>query len=248
MVKRILFTLLIVPMIFSTICYGQEKENESAGSAIFVMAIPREIEITDEPMKIETKDMMTNIHVPHINGLSDKKREKKINKYFENRIAAIQNNIEKMSKQDQKANDNMRYEVISNYKVKKSRSNYLTVSMFDYIYTGGAHGISNQSYIVIDISENKILTLNELFDEKVDYKQNIKSLIQQQLDEREQQNQPFFDDLLYGFDIKEDERFYIKSNGDLVIVLNVYEVSPYASGMIEFTLPKEQLQGYIHNL
>lgn len=250
MTKRILFTLLIVPMIFSSICYGKEKEkeNESAGSAIFVMAIPQQIEITDEPMKMETKDMVVNIHIPHINGLSDQKTENKINNHIEKRAEVLKKNVEKMSKKNQKPNDKMRYEVISNYKVKESLDNYLTLSVFDYVYTGGAHGIPNQSYIVIDISTNKILTLNELFDGKVDYKENIKSLIQKQLNEREEKEHLFFDDLLYGFDIKEDERFYIKPNGDLVIVLNVYEVAPHASGTVQFTLPKDQLQGYIHNL
>lgn len=247
MVKKILFAFLILPMILSNVCYAKEEKRESPGSAIFVMAIPREVEITDEPIKIESEDMIVNMHLPHIKGLTDKKFERKINKHLKMRAMKLKNQAKANGRQEETATKTIRYEVISNYKIKESTNNYLTIGLFDYIYTGGSHGLPNQSYIVIDISENKILTLNQLFDDKVDYKENIRNLIQQQIEERTEKGQLFYDDLFHMLTVKEDERFYINPNGDLVIVFNVYEIAPYTSGIIEFTLPKEKLEGYYLN-
>ena len=244
MVKKVLFTFLILPMIFSSVCYAKEEKKDSPGSAIFVMAIPKEIEITDELMQKHTKELSITMHVPQLEGLNNKKFERKVNKYFKERATALQKEVKLAREQTDSTKDSMRYEVISNYTLKESINNFLVLGFLDYLYVGGAHGLPTQSYVVIDTETNQILTLNQLFGENTDYKEQIVTLIHQQIEERRTKGQLFYDDLFHALTINENERFYIKPNGDLVIVFNVYEIAPYASGVVEFVLPKDSLKDY----
>ncbi|MGL4798834.1 MAG: DUF3298 domain-containing protein [Cellulosilyticaceae bacterium] len=245
MVKKALFTFLILPMIFTNMCYAKEKETENTpGNAIFVMAIPQEIQVQQHVVDKAGKNLTIHATVPTIKGLPDKRFERKMNKYFKTRIVDLQKQLQNERPNKLSNQEKVVYEVISNYHLEDSMGHLLTVELFDYLYTGGAHGFPYQSYKVIDISENQVLTLKALFDEKVDYKHQIGELIHQQIEERKKEGQVFYDDLSQVLTMNEDERFYIRPNGDLVIIFNVYEIAPYASGVVEFVLPKDQLTGY----
>jgi hypothetical protein len=51
------------------------------------------------------------------------------------------------------------------------------------------------------------------------------------------------DDMADSFtSIKEDQSFYINSEGKLVISFNEYEVAPGYMGIVEFTIPTNVLQ------
>lgn len=252
MIKKIATLFLVSTLLATMPCftYAKSKEDtkDTTGTAIFVMAIPTEIHLQKHPYK-ESKDYMNiDMQYPEVKGLADKKFQKTLNQYFKDHVMQLQKDIKKEAKREY---DNhladtpkYKYEVISNYSVKESLNQYLVISLFDYIYTGGAHGLPTQSYVTVDISENQILTLNQLFDNKIDYKQQIKDLIVKQIEERTDKKEKFFDDFYDLVGNAEDYNFYVNTNGDLVIVFNVYEIAPYSTGVMEFTLKKENLKGY----
>ncbi|MBC8581587.1 MAG: DUF3298 and DUF4163 domain-containing protein [Zhenhengia sp.] len=251
MIKKIM-AYFLMSTLFITPCFTyantKQETKETPGTAIFVMAVPTEIHIEDQHYKSTGNYLNIETHYPQLEGLLDKKFQKKMNHYFENHVIQLQKEIKKEAKKQYKeqASDTplYKYELISNYKTKESLKQYLVIGLFDYIYTGGAHGLPQQSYITLDLSQNEVLTLNQLFDEKMDYKTELKELITNQIEKRTDKKEKFFDDFYDLIHIEENQNFYITPAGDLVLVFNVYEIAPYSTGVVEFTIKKEDLKGY----
>lgn len=254
MIKKIM-TFLLMSTLFITPCLTYAKPTQETkdtpGTAIFVMAVPTKIHIQNHHYKCTGDYMNIETHYPSFDGLLDKKFQKTINHYFEDHVMQLQKEIKKEAKKQYKeqASDTplYKYELISNYKMKESLGQYLVIGLFDYIYTGGAHGLPTQNYITLDLSENEVLTLDQLFDEKMDYQKELKALLIKQIENRTDKKDKFFDDFYDLIEIKEGQNFYVTPNGDLVLVFNVYEIAPYSTGVIEFTIKKEDLKGYRAN-
>lgn len=252
MIKKISMLFLVGALLTTMPCftYAKSKEDtkDTTGTAIFVMAIPTEIQLQQHHYKESKEYMNIDVHYPEVKGLADKKFQKTLNQYFKDHVMQLQKQIKKEAKIEYENHiadtPSYKYEMISTYSVKESLNQYLVISLFDYIYTGGAHGLPTQSYVTVDLSENKILTLDQLFDDKIDYKKQIKDLVVKQIEERTDKKDKFFDDFYDLVNLTEAYNFYITSKGDLVIVFNVYEVAPYSTGVMEFTLKKENLKGY----
>lgn len=251
MIKKIMmFFLMSTLFIAPSFTYAKTKQEtkDTPGTAIFVMAVPTEIHIQNHHYKCTGDYLNIETHYPRIDGLLDKKFQKTINHYFEDHVMQLQKEIKKEAKKQYKEQASdlplYKYELISNYNTKESLKHYLVIGVFDYIYTGGAHGLPVQNYITLDLSANKILTLNQLFDEKMDYRTELKEQLINQIETRTDKKERFFDDFYDLIDIKEDQNFYITPDGDLVLVFNVYEIAPYSTGVLEFTINKEALKGY----
>lgn len=254
MIKKIV-AICLMSVCLSTPCFlyahTEEKTKETPGAAIFVMAIPNEVRIQDQ-QSIYTNDYLRiNVHYPKLERISDKKFQKNVNKNFELHALQLQKKIKKeaQSQYKEQASDYplYQYELISNYTVKESLKDYLVFQFVDYWYTGGAHGLSQQHYITLDLQNNKIVMLEDLFTDKENYADQLKKLIIQQIKDRLHQDKVFFDDFYDRIQIKENQNFYVTNNGDLVLVFNVYEIAPYSTGVVEFRLKKEVLKGYQFN-
>jgi hypothetical protein len=110
--------------------------------------------------------------------------------------------------------------------------NILSFCVFNYNYTGGAHGSSNYLYDNIDIKNGKIVELEDIF--KPDYESVIKEKIIQSMTNYFNVNT--YDELNeYLFDyqsVEITENFYLKHTG-ICFVYNEYEIAPYVTGQIK---------------
>ena len=251
MLKKIM-AVFLMSVLFITPCFlyahTHQKTKETPGVAIFVMAVPNEVCIEDQQSIHTEDDLHIEVHYPRIEGLLDKKFQKKINEDFENHAMQLQKEIKKEVQRQYKEQPSdqplYRYELISNYTTKESLSDYLVLEFVDYFYTGGAHGLSQQTYITLDLQKNKIVSLNELFDDEVDYSTQLKQLITEQIKKQTDHEKYFFDDFYDRIVIRENQNFYVTADGDLVLIFNVYEIAPYSTGVVHFTLKKDELKGY----
>lgn len=121
--------------------------------------------------------------------------------------------------------------------------------------TGGAHGMHDDITYNIDLKTGKLIELNDLFKENVDYKKTIDSKIKEQIKalnedeknfliksgQKEEDFYPVYD----GFaGIKEDQSYYL-TDGKLGVYFGLYEIAPYAAGVPTFEIPFEDLKEYI---
>ncbi len=128
--------------------------------------------------------------------------------------------------------------------VQLNQQNLLSFFVFDYAYTGGAHGLSNKIFFVFDFDLSKKLVLNDLFDTIAFNK--IEVLIEQAI--RNQYNVSSDSNLTSaGFftdSIPITENFWISAAG-IGFYYNNYEIAPYSSGPTAVLLPYSKISKLI---
>lgn len=187
--------------------------------------------------RLETAFLVVDVQYPKVSGLESQAVQDAMNAYFSNRIKdllAQGYQSEKDSIEGGWATRNPT-EVVANYTVEFNEKGFLDLLFEDYLYTGGAHGMTTRSGYLIDVKTGKTYeTLKDLFKDGTDYISLLSAEVKKQFDAL---GLP----LLQPFEqIRPDQGFYIK-DGDLVIYTDLYEYTPYAAGFPEFRIPLSSL-------
>lgn len=133
------------------------------------------------------------------------------------------------------------------YQVITDTPDWFTLKI-DVVETA-ASGYQYSKYYHIDKSTNEIITLKDLFKEGSDYLTIISDSIKDQM--REQMKEKG-EEVIYWIDqtdfpennfesIQDDQNFYFKDDGSLVIAFDEYEVAPGYMGCPEFVIPSSLL-------
>jgi len=124
-------------------------------------------------------------------------------------------------------------------------SNYLLcVEYLKYAYSGGAHGMTNIAYDIINLNEGVPLSYSNIF--KEDSKDSLTVILTQKL--RKDYSIP--DDVLLkdaGFfvdNIEPNHNVYINGNG-IGFLYNSYEIAPYSTGQTNVFLEFNKIAGLL---
>lgn len=250
--SQAMYVVLSLMMCIPTIEYAKSQEKKSSpGTAIFVMAMMADQpSVEEKTFYYQNGGLHLEMHIPHFNGLVDKKYQKQLNDTLyqsakERKKETIQ--LAKSYQQDM-TDDGLNiipFEYIETFEQIPSVQPYMVVELYKYQYSGGAHGISELTYLTLDQNTSQLVTLASLFRQQVDYISVMNEQIRQEIAKRQAQGEFFFtgSDGFQG--IKVDQPFFINKNGDIVIVFNVYEIAPYASGPIFIVIKKDELKPYL---
>ncbi|SDJ76970.1 DUF3298 and DUF4163 domain-containing protein [Sediminibacillus albus] len=219
-------------------------------------AHPGSIIIGTKPVKEKTDFVKIDLEIPVINGLAERKFEKKLNNRIKKQAMKAKTAIITAAKQAEKEAEIQDrkfrpYELNIDYSVKNTEQ-LLSFTVSTYTFTGGAHGTTATEYYNIDIAESKNITLGDLFSPNSNYKQTISENIKQQIRGQEaaeegvyfKPDNPFTGALAFQ-SISKDQLFYIEDSS-IVIAFSQYEIAPGSMGepvfKIPFTMLKEQLR------
>ncbi len=128
------------------------------------------------------------------------------------------------------------YGLTSFLEITQNDSNFLSMYIDYYTYTGGAHGNLTRMPFVYDREGNKYENLEDILspettiaDVEVEINKQMKKIIEE--------NGPMFYKDTFAFeDLYTPPYFYIKDN-ILVIYFQTYEIAPHAAGIQEFPMP-----------
>ena len=140
------------------------------------------------------------------------------------------------------------YELFRTMGVARGDSRVLSLTVMDYVYSGGAHGYGGLGALNFDLSTGAELRLEDLSDDPSAFLDRCAEKlleISRSGDYAELARDGYFpgyEDSLPG--LLRDGNWYFDGTG-ITVIANPYEIAPYASGLIEFTLPYEWLQGRI---
>lgn len=124
------------------------------------------------------------------------------------------------------------------YEVKTNQKGILSLSIYNYAYSGGAHGLTIQKALTFEIKTGRVYQLKDLFKPKVDYVKRLSDMIKKQIKERDMV-------LLEEFNaIRPDQDFYIADKA-LVIYFQLYELVAYAFGFPYFPISVYEIQDII---
>ena len=116
-----------------------------------------------------------------------------------------------------------------------------SVVLYDYIYSGGAHGMTALSEINIDDKTGEKLSFDDIF--KTGFKEKLENDILQIIKNNKDEDVVYFGDI-ENVDL-DSAIFYFEGN-DLVIKFSSYAIAPYSSGYPEFRFSKEQIKKYLN--
>jgi hypothetical protein len=129
------------------------------------------------------------------------------------------------------------------------RSGMVTVSIFTYAFTGGAHGMSIMQFLVFDAATGKQLGLTDIF--KPGFETTLDNLIERRF--RQMKGLSEKDSLngekggLFENHLRHNENFAVTGSG-IRFLYNQYEIAPYAAGQITINLSFDELKEILKSL
>ncbi|MGL5150299.1 MAG: DUF3298 and DUF4163 domain-containing protein [Clostridium sp.] len=192
------------------------------------------LEVVDKSILSEDDYLKINVKYPKF-YIKNKKEINILNSNIEKWTLDWLDDIKLLSKSnygDKYPAPSKQYEAQSSYDIK-SRAEILSLTITYYQYTGGAHGLTTVIPYNYDILNDKQIRLADIFKSNYDYASVINNEIKKQILDNPDKYFQGSD----GFNgIKENQNFYVEKD-DIVIVFGLYEIAPYASGIIEFRIP-----------
>lgn len=179
-----------------------------------------------QPAIIETRSYIDNrrniqIHYPAVTGLSNPGVQQHINQTI---MAQLNQLLTEWSFYEPTL-----VEMQSWFEVKTNQRGILSISLYVYSFTGGAHGMTVIDTLTFDAATGKSYTLDELFKPDSNYQDVLLDMIKSQVKERDIPviNEPI---VLPG-----NENFYI-ADKSLVIYYQLYDLAPYVFGIPYFPI------------
>jgi len=134
------------------------------------------------------------------------------------------------------------YEYQTVVSVKNFIDDYLTLGLFDYSYTGGAHPNYYTKYF--NFINKKEIKFNDLFSDTIALKKKLIKSLRIQFDLNDKQTleeQGFFID---KNNLPLNDNYYFE-NDTMYVVYNPYEIASYADGEITLKVPLFELSSII---
>lgn len=172
----------------------------------------------------------TTLLVPHVSGSGHPEAARRINH-------AISENVKKL-RDSQGSLEDPRAEMLGWFEVKTNEKNVFSLSLYNYAYTGGAHGMTLQQSLTFDASTGRSYSLAELFKPGSDYVGVISSIVAAGIKARG------IDTLEPFQQISPDQSFYV-ADRSLVVYFQLYELAAYVYGFLYFPISVYELQSII---
>jgi len=120
----------------------------------------------------------------------------------------------------------------------------LCLEYLDYVYTGGAHGMSKLQYDIIDIETGNKISFRNIFNKGSE--ERLTEILTQQLRKNKQipDELPLTESGYFVEEIKPGKIIYVNGSG-IGFVYNSYEIAPYSTGITNIFLNYKQLDGLL---
>ncbi|MDB0438986.1 DUF3298 and DUF4163 domain-containing protein [Clostridioides difficile] len=224
------------------------NKDKEAVSVMSNQSLPKDTTNSKQTLSVSTigsKTIVKNdeyiestINMPIITN-SNKIVERSTNDRIKNDIFEFYNKSYKDAKQYLKDNPDEENKFVANvdFELKKNTDSALSIKVRYYTYSGGAHGYYQDIAYNVDMRTGKFLELMDLFKDNTKYKEVIDDEIKQQITELEKKDKENVG--IYNFKgIKENQNFYLQDD-NLVIYFDLYDITPYAAGIPEFSINKK---------
>ncbi|PAB60599.1 DUF3298 domain-containing protein [Anaeromicrobium sediminis] len=231
--------------------FGDDFSTDIKIESSAVIVDRKQIAIDDRSLKsIVNIPVIKDIKL-NIEGVDYKEIQDNLNNLFEKEAMEFREEMYEDAKVAMEESEKIGYKLrpyVANvtFDEKYNKGNLLSIYTVYYTYTGGAHGNHQDVAYNVDLTNGKILKLNDIFKNEVDYKKVINDEINKQIREIQEQAKAEgisrgekVEDIYLphrGFkSIRDDHGFYFKDDS-IVIYFDLYEIGPYAAGIIEFPI------------
>jgi len=135
------------------------------------------------------------------------------------------------------------YDAVLRYEAAYNSNCYLSLYRDQYVYTGGAHGNTVRASDSWNLSGGCVLPLSFFFPPGQDYRAFLIEQIFKQADWQMQQNPGIYFKDYRALIVKNfNEKSYYLTPSGMAVYYQQYEIAPYSTGIVVFTVPYEILQ------
>ncbi len=127
-------------------------------------------------------------------------------------------------------------------RVMNVQNGIFSYGMEQYVYTGGAHGVSNRYFYNYDLQNGTLLKEEDIFIEG--YEETLADILRHNLVAQNPETQVLDDLYQTEYDVEKivpNNNFYYTEDG-IIYVFNPYEIAPYAYGETEIMISNAELQ------
>ena len=196
-----------------------------------------DVMINSESEKIELPRMRFTSSVPRITGMPDPQASLLLNRRMremrDSALARAKASAITLAPDD---GSGRVVEGVFGYEVKRNSGGLVSILLSDYLYSGGANGLTVKTGVTFCAADGKVLRLRDLFENQETYTNYVNEQIAQQLKQRQLESR-----LLKAFTgITGEETFYVTDSA-LVIVVQEMDWFPHVMGSVEFPIPLKEL-------
>lgn len=139
---------------------------------------------------------------------------------------------------DQGSLEDPKAEMLGYFEIKTNEKDVFSVSLFNYAFTGGAHGMTLQRSLTFKTSTGHTYELEQLFKPGSDYVGRISKLVAAGIKARDIETlEPFKA-------ISPEQSFYV-ADRSLVVYFQLYELAAYVYGFLYFPISVYELSDII---
>jgi hypothetical protein len=203
-----------------------------------IKPIVQEMTIADLVIKEDQEALKVDMVFPLVQGMKDKQVEEKINQIIQEDILNFKHRLEAESEDYLKSVKSegwkiRKYIATTYYIVHYQKDDLLSLSIFYYSYTLGAHGYTSQRTYNFNLVNGEEILLRDILKENEDYIDIINQEIKRQINLNLQE---YFGEWSVFQSISREQPFYLIEDG-IVVYFGLYEIAPYASGIKYFKIP-----------
>lgn len=151
---------------------------------------------------------------------------------FENRFVSFRNDFEPEAAP---------WEVQINSEVVFQSKYVISIAVDNYTFTGGAHGNSAITLLNFDPKTGELLTQDDLINTFGDLTKLVKQYFDEELSTR---SSGVSVEYFFGDDFRLPENIGFNDDG-VIFLYNNYELTSFADGIIEFTIPYAEISKYL---
>ncbi|WP_235439982.1 DUF3298 and DUF4163 domain-containing protein [Paenibacillus sp. DMB20] len=164
-----------------------------------------------------------------MSGLGNKDVQAKMNAVFKKHAETFLESSLKGLKEVPAPQNGVPYEYKGDFVVHYNAKGLLSLTSYEYTYSGGAHGMTYRTSHTFSLKDGKELKLSDVINLIGKNKQKLNDLVLNQMKKE--------GGYLGGFKgVPADADFYLKDNA-AVLYFQLYEYTAYAYGFPEFELP-----------
>lgn len=241
-----IFHLLLTLALCSLLCACPKTDSQNGTAALIPQALSDGVDRGDLnlPSTVISEDnncFKAKVIYPFTGR---PKVDMDIHKYVDDIYAGpVRDFAEYCAKKDPKQ---PQYEINMDYESYAPSANVISILFKPWMYTGGAHGLGQVRSANYDIKNGRVLQLENIFAKPAGllefFSDYSRKTLRPKLGKIWQENEMF----AKGLDPEEENFsvFVLKKDG-IVLYFPVYQVAPYASGVQQCFIPREELTGFM---
>ena len=206
-----------------------------------IFAFVSYVEATELIKHKEIKNQNIDVKIPYI-AENDNPFIQKINQTISDNIMNGVNSLKEMMANTPSYIPRDRFSYQASYNVEFNRNGLLSLTVEDYIYSGGAHGMPYKYSYVFDLKTGAQYNLTSIFDKNFDYITFLNTKINHIIATSDEWNNK---GSINFKTVSDDTAFYL-TDDKLVVHFPVYELGPYVIGSPHFEIPLSEVYEHLN--